>query len=95
MSLAKSALKPENQSSPNLLTGSVGLMDERRLPLEMVWGWEKHQSPKASEGQSQGMMKHLFPQSCPKLLVAVPTQPQRAKFLPSRWDNAAQGLGQS
>lgn len=54
MSLAKSAQRPENQSSPNLLTDFVGLMDEWGLQLEPGWGWEKHQSPKASECQSQG-----------------------------------------
>lgn len=95
MSLAKSALRPENQSSPNLLTGSMGLTDEQ----DCSWRWSgagksiSHLRPQ--KVRARAMIEHLFPQSCSKLLVAVPTQPQRAKFLPSRWDKAAQGLGQS
>lgn len=36
---------------PQLLTDSSGLMDELGLQLETDWGWERHQSPRASESQ--------------------------------------------
>ena len=41
-------------------------MDEQGLQLEPGWGWEKHQSPKASESQSRGCdQTPLSPASAP------------------------------
>lgn len=93
LSLAKSTLRPENQSGPNLLTGFVGLMDEQGLWPDTDRAWEKHQSIshlRPRRARAGAVMEHFLP---------PPQAPGRSPYLaphtqspPSTWDDAAQGL---
>lgn len=96
LSLAKSILRPENQSGPNLLTGFVGLMDEQGLRPDTNRAWEKHQSishlrpPRARAG---AVMEHFLPPPPPAQAPGCsPYSAPHTQSPPSTWDNAAQGL---
>ena len=77
LSLAKSTLRPENQSGPNLLTGFVGLMDEQGLRPDTDQAWEKHQSIshlRPRRARAGAVMEHFWPPP-DRPRGAVPTRP--------------------